>query len=68
LKVDSKGNLWATGPGGILILSPTGQHLGTLLTGEPTANCNWGEDGTTLYITANHFLLRIQTLVHGAGR
>lgn len=68
LKVDAKGNLWATGPGGILILSPTGQHLGTLLTGEPTANCNWGEDGTVLYITANHFLLRIQTLVHGADK
>ena len=67
LKVDALGNLWSTGPGGVLILSPTGEHLGTLLTGEPTANCNWGEDGTVLYITSNHSLLRIQTLVRGAG-
>ncbi len=67
LKVDALGNLWSTGPGGVLIISPTGEHLGTLLTGEPTANCNWGEDGTVLYITSNHSLLRIQTLVRGAG-
>ncbi len=67
LKVDAFGNLWSTGPGGVLIISPSGEHLGTLLTGEPTANCNWGEDGTVLYITSNHSLLRIQTLVRGAG-
>lgn len=67
LKVDSDGNLWSTGPGGVLIISPTGDHLGSLLTGEPTANCNWGDDGSTLYITCNHALLRIRTLVRGAG-
>ncbi len=67
LKVDALGNLWSTGPGGVLIISPTGEHLGTLMTGEPTANCNWGEDGTVLYITSNHSLLRIQTRVRGDG-
>ncbi len=66
LKVDAKGNLWATGPGGVLILSPEGKHLGTILTGEPTANCAWGDDGSTLYVTANHWLCRVKTTARGA--
>ncbi len=67
LKVDQQGNLWTSGPGGILILSPTGQHLGTLMTGENTANCGFGDDGRTLYITADMYLLRIRTLAKGIG-
>ena len=66
LKVDQKGNLWATGPGGVLILSPEGKHLGTLNTGQPTANCAWGDDGATLYITANMYICRVRTLTRGA--
>ena len=65
LKVDLKGNLWATGPGGVLILSPEGKHLGTINTGEATANCGWGDDGSTLYITADMYLCRIKTLTKG---
>jgi len=67
MKVDARGDLWATGPGGVLVLSPSGRHLGTLLTGLPTANCAFGgADGHTLFITANHTLLRIRTNVTGA--
>jgi gluconolactonase len=66
MKVDAKGNLWATGPGGVLIFSPDGKHLGTLKTGEATANCNWGDDGSTLYITADMYLCRIKTKTRGA--
>jgi gluconolactonase len=65
LKVDLKGNLFATGPGGVLVISPRGKHLGTINTDQPTANCGWGEDGTVLYITANHYLCRIQTGTKG---
>jgi gluconolactonase len=65
LKVDLRGNLFATGPGGVLILSPFGEHLGTLLTGEATANCAWGDDGSTLYITAGQHLCRVRTLTKG---
>ncbi|VTS05405.1 SMP-30/gluconolactonase/LRE family protein [Tuwongella immobilis] len=61
LKVDEKGNLFATGPGGVLIFTPEGKHLGTLATGVPTANCGWGGDGSVLYITADKSLCRIQT-------
>jgi gluconolactonase len=67
MKVDSRGNLYATGPGGILVLSPEGTHLGTFLTGVPTANCTWGEDGSVLYITADMMLLRIRLGTRGLG-
>jgi gluconolactonase len=67
LKVDAQGNLWATGPGVVLILSPSGKHLGTLMTGEATGNCAWGDDGSTLYITADMYLLRVRTLTRGSG-
>ena len=67
LKVDERGNLWTSGPGGILVISPAGKLLGILNTGEPTANCGWAEDGRTLYITANSYLVRIRTQVRGAG-
>lgn len=46
LKVDQRGSLWASGPGGVLIISPDGKHLGTLATGVALANCAWGEDGS----------------------
>lgn len=67
LKVDRAGNVWSSGPGGILVLSPAGKLLGRLNTGEATANLNWGNDGSTLYITADMFLLRIRTKTKGAG-
>jgi len=67
MKVDKNGNLFATGPGGVLILTPDGKHLGTINTGEPTANCAWGNDGSTLYITANSYLCRVKTQTKGEG-
>lgn len=67
MKIDSKGNLWATGPGGIHVFSPDGKRLGRIETGERTSNCNWGDDGTTLYITAHSYLCRIQTKIKGNG-
>jgi gluconolactonase len=65
LKVDQKGNLFATGPGGVLVITPQGKHLGTINTGEATANCAWGDDGSTLYITADMYLARIKTKTRG---
>ena len=61
LKIDEKGNLFTTGPSGVLIISPQGKLLGRIETGQPTANCGWGDDGSTLYITANMYLCRIKT-------
>jgi gluconolactonase len=65
LKVDQAGNIWTTGPGGVLILTATGELLGRISTGEPTANCGWGNDGQTLYITSNMYLCRIRTTARG---
>lgn len=67
LKVDQQGNVWTTGPGGVLVISKTGKHLGTILTGQATSNCAFGGDGTTLYITADMHLARVQTKVKGIG-
>ena len=67
LKLDRNGNVWSSGPGGILVISPQGKLLGRLNTGEATANCNWGDDGSTLYITADMFLVRVKTKTKGAG-
>lgn len=67
MKVDREGNLWATGPGGVHIFTPDGKHLGTIDTGVPTANVGWGDDGATLYITANKELLRLKTTTRGTG-
>ncbi len=68
LKVDKQGNIWATGPGGVYVFSPEGKVLGRISTGEKTANCGWGgKDGSVLYITADMYLCRIQTLTSGAG-
>lgn len=65
LKVDRAGNIFATGPGGVLVFAPDGTHLGTLRTGQRTANCAWGDDGSTLYVTAHMFLVRIKTKTRG---
>ena len=67
LKLDEKGNLWATGPGGVYIFAPNGKLLGRISTGERTANCAWGNDGTVLYMTADTYLCRIITKTKGAG-
>jgi gluconolactonase len=67
LKVDSEGNLFATGPGGVLVLAPDGRHLGTILTGQATANCAFGDDGHTLYVTAHTSLMRVRLKATGPG-
>jgi gluconolactonase len=65
MKVDSLGNVYATGPGGIWVMSPNGKHLGTIKLPEIPANCGWGDDGKTLYITAQTGLYRIKLAVAG---
>ncbi len=60
LEVDAAGNLFATGPGGVLVFSPDSRHLGTILTAQPSANVAFDGDGATLYVTADSYLLRIR--------
>ena len=66
MKSDSEGNLYCTGPGGILILTPEGKHLGTIQLPEQPSNVAWGDaDGKTLYITARTGLYRIRLNIPG---
>lgn len=68
LAVDQLGNLWATGPGGVLIISPQAKLLGIIETGQATANCCFGgANGDELYITAHRLLLRVKASVKGFG-
>ncbi len=66
MKVDQKGNVYCTGPGGFWIISPEGKHLGTVKTPELPANLAWGDsDGKTLYLTARTGLYRIRLKIAG---
>ena len=65
LSVDTQGNLWASGPGGIWIFSKEAKLLGRINTGERTSNCAFGEDGTSLFVTADSYLCRIATKAKG---
>ncbi|MBD3265959.1 SMP-30/gluconolactonase/LRE family protein [bacterium] len=67
MKVDQEGNVYATGPGGVLIFNPEGKHLGTIMPYNRTANCCFGDDGKTLYITADRYLARIRLHSKGMG-
>jgi gluconolactonase len=79
LKIDKKGNIYGSGPGGIWVFSPEGKHLGTIKPPETPANCAWGkyttgddngkmsadEDGDTLYMTARTGVYRIKLSTAG---
>jgi len=66
MKVDTQGNVWDSGPGGIWIISPEGKHLGTILTPERLSNLCWGDDdGRTLYTTGGTMVTRIRVKAQG---
>lgn len=67
MKTDQRGNVWATGPSGIWIITPGAEVLGIVNIPETVTNLNWGApDWRTLYITATHSLYRLRTKVRGA--
>jgi gluconolactonase len=66
MKIDEKGNLYVSGPGGLWIISPEGKHLGTIVGPEHPHNMAWGnDDGKTLYLCAQTGLYRIRLNVPG---
>src|SRR5260221_9716626 len=65
LKVDSAGNIWATGPGGLRIISPQGKGLGQLIVPEIVANIGFAVDGKTVYLTGSTSLYRLKTKIAG---
>jgi gluconolactonase len=67
IKVDSAGNVFGARPGGVNVFAPDGTLLGAIEIGAPTSNLAWGNDGSTLYITAGTALYRIKLNTKGAG-
>lgn len=66
MKVDSQGNVYSAGPGGVWIFSPGGKHLGTIHIADPTGNVAWGgSDYQTLFVTASGSVYRIRLSVPG---
>jgi gluconolactonase len=60
LKVNKQGIVFGTGPGGVLIFTPEGKHLGTIATGEAISNCALNEDASALFMTSDMYIARIQ--------
>ena len=58
--LDTDGRLYATGPGGVLVITPGGELIGVIETGRPVANCAFGEDGHTLFLTSDDILARLR--------
>jgi len=66
MKLDTKGNLYVTGPGGIWVWGPAGKHLGTIITPRSPANLTWGGPGnSTLFLTAGPDVYTIETRAKG---
>jgi len=66
MRVDQTGNLYVTGPKGIWVWDPQGNHLGTIVVPEQPANLAWGDaDYGTLYLTAGKSVYRIRTKIRG---
>jgi len=66
MKIDEEGNIYSAGPGGVLILTPQGKPLGTLLIPEIVSNLAWaGPDRRTLYITASTSVYRVRLKIAG---
>jgi gluconolactonase len=66
MRVDTKGNVYCTGPGGVWVWDPDGNHLGTIMLPESTANFNWGgPDYSTIYFGSRTSVYRMKTTAHG---
>jgi len=67
MKVDQKGNIFATAVNGVYVFAPDHTLLGRIVTNDKTANCAWGDDGTVLYLATNDKLTRVKTATKGPG-
>jgi gluconolactonase len=65
MKVDSAGNIWTTGPGGLRIIAPDGKVLGQIVIPEIVANIAFAGDGKTVYLTGSTSLYRLRTKIAG---
>jgi gluconolactonase len=67
MKCDERGNIWVTGPGGVWVINPSGEHIGRIGVPENTGNLAWGgAEWRTLFVAASTSLYRIETKVASA--
>jgi gluconolactonase len=67
MKCDERGNIWASGPEGIWVIDPQGNHLGTVPTPEFPGNLCWGgEDLRTLFVCSSTTVFSVRTKVASA--
>jgi gluconolactonase len=68
IKVDSRGNVFVSGPGSLSVFSPDGKILGILRGPEHAHNMAWGDDDyRSLYLTAQTGIYRLRLANPGAG-
>ena len=66
MKADERGNIYVTGPDGVWVFDPAGEHLGVIQVPESVGNVNWGDDGwRTLYIPSSTSVYRVRMKVAG---
>jgi gluconolactonase len=66
MKLDEQGDVYVTGPDGVWVFAPDGEHIGTIQVPENVGNVNWGDsDWQTLYIPASTSVYRIRLKVAG---
>ena len=69
MKLDSAGNLFCCGPGGIHVFAPDATSLGVIKVPEYTANFCWGDDDLkSLFITASTSVYRIRLTTPGLAQ
>ena len=65
LKVAANGTVFSSGPGGVHVYTPAGKLLGVISTGKACANCAFGEDGKTLFLTSSDMIAKVRLKVGG---
>jgi len=66
MKLDERGNVYVTGPEGVWVFDPSGEHLGVIGIPEDVGNVNWGDDDwRTLYVPASTSVYRVRMKVGG---
>ena len=66
MKLDERGNVYVTGPKGVWIFAPGGEHLGVIEVPENVGNVNWGDDDwRSLYVTTYHGVYRTRLNIPG---
>lgn len=63
--LDTEGRLYATGPGGVLVITPSAELIGVIETDRSVANCAFGDDGRTLFLTSDDILARVRLKTTG---